>query len=289
MESEAQSLESRPRARLVPATFACWRKVLHKESVVLVDRLLNGNGDFSSIREALLYVSRTSRIPTSVVVTAGKYRVFWPETSLMRLDWNCMQLVGDPGQDSAKFEQLQELFGLRGGTGLYNDENVLPPVPPSSAPLKELSKICILGLCATLGQRAAGRVLYGTLCTAPCRLRSVQTILSDKAGNAVKLALYNLPSVVSSRWPDCFPEGMELAIKEPVLKQAADGSIMVRVDHPSNVVYVTPVCSACWRAACQIRKLSRCVRCRQARYCDRRCQLSHWKAGHKLECRPAPE
>ncbi len=32
-------------------------------------------------------------------------------------------------------------------------------------------------------------------------------------------------------------------------------------------------------------KLSKCSRCNVAKYCGRDCQLAHWKAGHKAECK----
>jgi hypothetical protein len=31
---------------------------------------------------------------------------------------------------------------------------------------------------------------------------------------------------------------------------------------------------------------STCIRCGQARYCSRACQVDDWKAGHKQECKP---
>lgn len=36
---------------------------------------------------------------------------------------------------------------------------------------------------------------------------------------------------------------------------------------------------------CQINKGSkRCVRCKNAFYCSRECQVQHWKDGHKKTC-----
>ena len=32
---------------------------------------------------------------------------------------------------------------------------------------------------------------------------------------------------------------------------------------------------------------NRCARCAEARYCNRNCQLKHWKEGHKRDCTPA--
>lgn len=45
----------------------------------------------------------------------------------------------------------------------------------------------------------------------------------------------------------------------------------------------------CW--ACGIEgdedlQLRVCSACHTARYCSKECQLSHWKRGHKEECKP---
>jgi hypothetical protein len=81
-------------------------------------------------------------------------------------------------------------------------------------------------------------VLYGTLCTRPLRVLSLMTILEDDNGDAVMIALYNVPATWSSRWREFFPEGLRLGIKEPFLKRFADGTIGVRVDDPKDVIYL---------------------------------------------------
>jgi len=31
-------------------------------------------------------------------------------------------------------------------------------------------------------------------------------------------------------------------------------------------------------------RLRKCAKCHRASYCSRKCQVKHWKAGHKKEC-----
>jgi hypothetical protein len=41
----------------------------------------------------------------------------------------------------------------------------------------------------------------------------------------------------------------------------------------------------CWNCKAVRDKLPLCTRCKVARYCSKDCQKTHWKAGHKDECR----
>ena len=52
-----------------------------------------------------------------------------------------------------------------------------------------------------------------------------------------------------------------------------------------TVTTATFCCSACGKVPAGTDKLLTCGACKQARYCDRACQLKHWHAGHKRECR----
>jgi hypothetical protein len=97
--------------------------------------------------------------------------------------------------------------------------------------------------------------------------------MAGRRGLAVKLALYNVRGVDSPHWSECFPKGLQLGIKEPFLKQSADGAITVRVDHAADLVYVTPVCSDCAKATI-LKKL--CAPCR-AQFCTNACEVWHRK------------
>ncbi|KAG6498533.1 ubiquitin carboxyl-terminal hydrolase 19-like [Zingiber officinale] len=42
-------------------------------------------------------------------------------------------------------------------------------------------------------------------------------------------------------------------------------------------------------AVCSIPANARCARCKAVRYCSGRCQIFHWRQGHKDECQPPPD
>jgi len=46
-----------------------------------------------------------------------------------------------------------------------------------------------------------------------------------------------------------------------------------------------PCCAACGTHETTRCPLKTCTRCHTARYCNRDCQMNHWKAGHKRECK----
>ena len=47
-----------------------------------------------------------------------------------------------------------------------------------------------------------------------------------------------------------------------------------------------PCCAACGTPKATRRPLNICTRCRTVRYCNRDCQMTHWKeGGHKRDCK----
>jgi len=59
-------------------------------------------------------------------------------------------------------------------------------------------------------------------------------------------------------------------------------------DSQLGVVTRIQVCSGCKKRYVNKPKLQRCGRCKLAMYCNRDCQLKHWRA-HKNNCREPPE
>jgi hypothetical protein len=53
-----------------------------------------------------------------------------------------------------------------------------------------------------------------------------------------------------------------------------------------NNSYVGRPCARCGQL---FAKLKRCTRCKDVSYCSRECQVAHWKAGHKEECKEYPQ
>lgn len=65
-------------------------------------------------------------------------------------------------------------------------------------------------------------------------------------------------------------------------------------DHPSVMKaepsYMCPsiwtrVCAHCGLSQGNAIKLKKCAHCKAFSYCSRECQLKHWKAGHKVDCK----
>lgn len=42
--------------------------------------------------------------------------------------------------------------------------------------------------------------------------------------------------------------------------------------------------TVCWSCKKKLETPKQCTRCKQASYCDRTCQVDHWKEGHKIWC-----
>mmetsp|Transcript_25046 Transcript_25046/g.42331 ORF Transcript_25046/g.42331 Transcript_25046/m.42331 type:complete len:1263 (-) Transcript_25046:300-4088(-) len=119
---------------------------------------------------------------------------------------------------------------------------------------KNLRECGILDLPKLIGKRAKGRILFGELCADPCFNHGLATVLEDRKGYAVKLLLH-VPAVHFFHWQECFPNGMSLAIREPLLKRATDGTIAVCVDNESDIEYVSKACewSGCRRVSVRLK------------------------------------
>ena len=81
---------------------------------------------------------------------------------------------------------------------------------------EQLKECRISDLASTVGHRATGRILYGELCVRPFRMRSLQTVLADDFGAAVKLALYNIPAALKDDWRKSFPKGIHIYFSNTV-------------------------------------------------------------------------
>jgi len=113
----------------------------------------------------------------------------------------------------------------------------------AAATMQGLSECRITDLITTVGHRARGNVLHGTVCTQSLRRRSLQTMIEDEHGDVVLVSLYNIPAIELPHWRECFPVGMKLGIREPFFKRQADSTFAIRVDFPSDVIYVSKVCA----------------------------------------------
>ncbi|GLJ25770.1 hypothetical protein SUGI_0493330 [Cryptomeria japonica] len=108
-----------------------------------------------------------------------------------------------------------------------------------SVPLQGLRSIRLRQL--NVGRSHRGRVLFGTLCVDPFKRVGVMTVLQDDQGLAIRVAVYNVPASESTpaALDAKYPKGAKVAIREPYIKQAADGGLAIRIDDPANLVRVT--------------------------------------------------
>ncbi|KAH9302110.1 hypothetical protein KI387_013693, partial [Taxus chinensis] len=93
-----------------------------------------------------------------------------------------------------------------------------------------------------IGKRHHGRVLFGTLCADAHKIVDIMTVLEDEYGDGVRLAVCN-PSlsmpISTQEVRRMYPKGAKVAVKEPYLKRAQDGMLMLRVNNPEHVEFVT--------------------------------------------------
>lgn len=108
--------------------------------------------------------------------------------------------------------------------------------PPSIEPKSSLTPILLHDL--KLETHHRGRVLIVKTFCDPIRISSIQNAVQDVLGAVDRLSVYNLPS--ASPLDRVLPKGAIVAVKEPYFKATADGGVMVRVDHPSDIVLLEP-------------------------------------------------
>ncbi|XP_010520756.1 PREDICTED: ubiquitin carboxyl-terminal hydrolase 16-like [Tarenaya hassleriana] len=66
-------------------------------------------------------------------------------------------------------------------------------------------------------------------------------------------------------------------------EEAARAELEASLEYSSVSVSNGYYCPVCYVPA-----TTRCARCKAVRYCSGKCQVYHWRQGHKNECRPAP-
>ncbi|GLJ25760.1 hypothetical protein SUGI_0493200 [Cryptomeria japonica] len=120
--------------------------------------------------------------------------------------------------------------------------SIADPISRPGAPSVSLQGLRLIRLRElNLGRTHRGRVLFGTLCVEPFKTVGVMTVLQDDQGLAIRVAVYNVPASESTpaALSAKYPKGAKVAIKEPYIKQAADGGLAIRVDNPADLVRVT--------------------------------------------------
>lgn len=108
--------------------------------------------------------------------------------------------------------------------------------PPSTTSLVDLEPIDISSL--RLETHHLGKVLVVRTFGHPTRIQAVQNAVEDGYGGVDRLAVYNEDPAMTPG--QILPKGLIFAIKEPFYKGTADGGFTIRVDHPSDLVRLSP-------------------------------------------------
>lgn len=143
-----------------------------------------------------------------------------------------------------------KLLTPRGGAASQDQHTVFMktshvplPYPPCVVPLSSLKKIMINDLLLETQHR--GSYLLVRSVTPEDRMTAVVAIVEDEKGDVLMINLYHQGEQGEQRETEgdeleaVLSEGMVMILKEPYLKAMAGGSFGLRVDHLSDVVFLS--------------------------------------------------
>lgn len=107
---------------------------------------------------------------------------------------------------------------------------------PSIAPLETLHKISIRDL--KLETHHRGSFLLLRSITPAIRYQSVASIVEDENSVAVRLSLYQQEPETIRKADDILKQSAVIILKEPYFKIVGSGGYGIRVDHPSDIVWL---------------------------------------------------
>ena len=81
--------------------------------------------------------------------------------------------------------------------------------------------------------------MFLKLITDAQRMAGIMSIVEDERGQAERLQVYKQSNEDSPQ--QILPKGRVVAITEPYYKVSADGGCCLRVDHPSDIVLLSPM------------------------------------------------
>jgi len=114
---------------------------------------------------------------------------------------------------------------------------VPPAYPPCVTSLDDLKSITLDDL--RLETHHRGRYLLLRAITLPYRMTGILVLAEDACGDATLLQLYQQEDETIRPATDIVGEGSIFIIKEPFFKLTASGDYSVRVDHLSDIAYLT--------------------------------------------------
>ncbi|KAK0648119.1 hypothetical protein B0T16DRAFT_112784 [Cercophora newfieldiana] len=132
---------------------------------------------------------------------------------------------------------LQKAGSVNDSTMHYVGSSFVPsPYPPCETPFSELTKVAIQEL--VLETQHRGKYLLVRCVTPQDRMTAVLAIVEDEGGDVLLLQLYHQEQA-GETLEDILTEGAVLIIKEPYFKATANGGYALRVDHVSDIVFLT--------------------------------------------------
>jgi hypothetical protein len=155
-----------------------------------------------------------------------------------------------PTRDALLQDHEWHLCFLR--EGVLQPRNFILPSPytPSRSSPSEARKTRIKGL--RIESRDLEEVLLLRTLTNPYVYSSSITIVEDEHGDAARLTVCNLEDNMID---PVIAEGQVLAVKQPCWSVASEGGFHIRVDHPSDLVFLdsrSEILPSTWRKALEI-------------------------------------
>ena len=154
---------------------------------------------------------------------------------------------GERPRDRKSLGQLVHNFMLRSAStsSTLGEKNlfmirqswVAPPYPPSVAPLGTLEKLYIKDLQLQTHHRGFYTLLR--VATPPQTMTAVMAIMEDEKDDGVMLQLYQQEDENHRPGEEAVQIQHVCIVKEPYFKVMNDGDYGLRVDHPSDVIWLS--------------------------------------------------
>ncbi|KAL2073601.1 hypothetical protein VTL71DRAFT_10927 [Oculimacula yallundae] len=110
------------------------------------------------------------------------------------------------------------------------------PYPPSVAPLQDLKQTMISKLALETHHR--GYYLILRFFVPPIRVMSIISLAEDEAGAVLTFSLYQQECEDLKTAGEILENGSVILLKEPYFKCVGDGGYGIRVDHPTDIIWL---------------------------------------------------
>ncbi|KAF8850697.1 SET domain-containing protein [Acephala macrosclerotiorum] len=124
-------------------------------------------------------------------------------------------------------------------SGAYNTRSsfIPPAYIPCLSPFSDLAKVMIKDLLLETHHRGTYLLLRSV--TPPDRMNAIMAVVEDENKDVLMLQLYYQEVENERAAEEILKEGTVLIVKEPYLKLMADGDYGIRIDHLSDVTYLS--------------------------------------------------